>query len=426
MLGERIDSVRPVIEEFASEMFAGFACRDQRMKGQLYLRGLLTDGKRKSMQPMAARLGIDHQQLQQFVTTSTWDHTEVRARLTGWAARFVDPDALVIDDTGFPKDGIASPGVARMYCGALGKRGNCQIGVSVHAVTDWASAAVNWRLYLPSSWDDRTATDPAEAAHAATRRSRCAIPDEARFREKWRLALDMLDEVLTWGMPARPVTADAVYGDSTAFRAGLTDRGLNYVLAVSASTSVHPAAAVPVPPTYSGFGRPRTRVGYPDKPVTVKAMVTAAGRSAGRFVTWRRGSRKTPGNPGAVMRSRFIALRVRPANRNITRGPDGSLPECWLLAEWPTGAPEPTDYWLSTLPASVPLRSLVRLAKIRWRIEHDYRGTGSRPKGGWVWAEPVNISGFSRSHGALGASVAVDRSAGCVLRTGLMRMKGRR
>ncbi len=267
--------------------------------------------------------------------------TQVRSRLTGWAARFVDPDALVVDDTGFPKDGTASPGVARMYCGALGKRGNCQIGVSGHAATDWASAALDWRLYLPKSWDDHTATDPDEAEQITARRARCVIPDHARFREKWRLALDMLDEVLTWGMPARPVIADAAYGDSIAFRAGLTDRGLTYVLAVSAATSVHPATAPPVPPTYSGFGRPPTRTDYPDKPVTAKTMIITTGRSAGRFVTWRRGSRHTASNPGAVMRSRFLALRVRPANRNITRGPDGSLPECWLLAERPTGAENP-------------------------------------------------------------------------------------
>ncbi|MFI9408660.1 transposase [Nocardia gamkensis] len=113
--------------------------------------------------------------------------------------------------------------------------------MSVHAVIDWASAAVDWRLYLPKTWDDRTAADPVQAEQIAGRRARCAIPDHARFREKWRLALDMLDEVIAWGMPARPVIADAAYGDSTAFRAGLNERGLTYVLAVSASTGVQPA-----------------------------------------------------------------------------------------------------------------------------------------------------------------------------------------
>jgi SRSO17 transposase len=362
-----------VIQEFAERMFGGFARRDQRVKGELYLRGLMLDGKRKSMQPMAQRLGVDHQQLQQFVTTSTWDHVEVRRRLTGWAGEFVDPDALVIDDTGFPKDGKDSPGVARMYCGALGKTGNCQIGVSVHAVTDWASAAIDWRLFLPESWDDEKATDATAAAEIQRRRARSAIPDKLRHREKWRLALDMLDEVTgEWGLPGRPVVADAGYGDATEFRLGLTERGLAYVLAVSATATAHPAEAVPVTPAYRGTGRP-PQPHYPHQPVNLKTLVMAAGRSAGRFVVWRHGSRKSPGNPTAGMRSRFLALRVRPANRNIPRGSDGSLPECWLLAEWPPGEPEPTDYWLSTLPADVRLRDLVRLAKIRWRIEHDYR-----------------------------------------------------
>jgi SRSO17 transposase len=372
--------VRPVIEQFAAEMLGGFARRDQRAKGELYLRGLMLDGKRKSMQPMAQRLGVDHQQLQQFVTTSTWDHVEVRRRLAVWAQEFVEPRALVVDDTGFPKDGKGSPGVARMYCGALGKTGNCQIGVSVHAVTDWASAAIDWRLFLPESWDDRKAEKAADGqavAEIRARRARSAIPEEIRHREKWRLALDMLDEITGpspegWGLPARPVVADAGYGDATEFRLGLTERGLTYVLAVSSTATAHPADAIAVTPPYCGHGRFPAPC-YPDKPLSLKSLVMAAGRSVGRFVVWRHGSKKSPGNPTANMRSRFLALRVRPANRNIPRDPDGNLPECWLLAEWPTGAAEPTDYWLSTLPPDIRLRDLVRLAKIRWRIEHDYR-----------------------------------------------------
>lgn len=368
-----MDRVRPVIEGFAAEMFGGFARRDQRAKGELYLRGLLSDGKRKSMQPMAERLGVDHQQLQQFVTTSTWDHVEVRRRLAVWAGGFVDPDAWVVDDTSFPKDGSSSPGVARMYCGALGKTANCQVGVSVHAVTDWASAAVDWRLFLPESWDDRLAGDLPEAAEVRVRRERCAIPEQVRHREKWRLALDMLDEITdVWGLPRRPVVADAGYGDTTAFRLGLTERGLTYVLAVHSNTTAHPASAMPVTADYGGIGR-RPVPRYPEPAADLKTLATGAGRSAGRFVVWRHGSHKTAANPTGRMRSRFLALRVRPANRHIPKAPDGSLPECWLLAEWPPGADEPTDYWLSTLPADIRLRDLVKLAKIRWRIEHDYR-----------------------------------------------------
>src|SRR3954467_14385308 len=139
MTPEEMDQVRPRLVAFAAEMLGGLPRSDQRATGELYLRGLMLDGKRKSMQPMAARLGVDHQRLQQFVTSSTWDHVGVRARIARWADEFIDPDAYVIDDTGFPKDGADSPGVARMYSGTLGKVGNCQIGVSVHAVTDWAS-----------------------------------------------------------------------------------------------------------------------------------------------------------------------------------------------------------------------------------------------------------------------------------------------
>jgi SRSO17 transposase len=378
--------VRPRLVAFAAEMLGGLARSDQRAKGELYLRGLLLDGKRKSMQPMAARLGVDHQQLQQFVTSSTWDYSEVRRRLARWAQQFIDPRAFVIDDTGFPKDGLDSPGVARMYSGSLGKVGNCQIGVSVHAVTDWASAAIDWRLFLPRSWDDTAAEhadDPEAIAQIRARRARSRIPDQVRHQEKWRQALDMLDEITGpeeidgeqtggWGLDPRPVVGDAGYGDCTEFRLELQRRNLPYVLAVKATTSAYAADAGPVTPPYNGRGRPPV-AGYPQRPSTLAALALGAGRRALRRVTWRHGTRKTAGNPTAAMTSRFLALRVRPANRGIPRGVDGSLPECWLIAEWPAGVVEPTDYWLSNLPIDTPLRELVGLAKIRWRIEHDYR-----------------------------------------------------
>ena len=196
----------PRVEAFVAQMLGGMSRRDQRAKGELYLRGLLLDGKRKSMQPMAQRLEVDHQQLQQFVSSSTWDYTEVRQRLACWAEQFLAPRAFVLDDTGFPKDGLDSPGVARMYCGALGKTGNCQIGVSLHAATDWASAALDWRLFLPECWDDHTTDDGETAVFIRRRRARAKIDDAVRYRTKWRLALDMLDEAVSdWGLAARPV-----------------------------------------------------------------------------------------------------------------------------------------------------------------------------------------------------------------------------
>lgn len=220
--------------DFAERMLADALPRkDQRGKGELYLRGLLLDGQRKSMQPMAKRLGVDHQGLQQFVTSSTWEYEEVRANVARWAVEAISPDAYVVDDTGFAKDGKASPLVARMYCGTLGKTANCQIAVSVQMVTDHASVAANWRLYCPASWDDRMVNDPDKVAEIRKRRSRAGVGDDVRLPEKWRLALDMLDQLVDeWTLPKLPVSADAGYGDTTEFRLGLEERGYSYVVAV--------------------------------------------------------------------------------------------------------------------------------------------------------------------------------------------------
>jgi SRSO17 transposase len=384
MSPDEIAEVRPVLLDFAAEMLGGLARKDQRAAGELYVRGLLTDGQRKSMQPMAARLGTDHQRLQQFITSSTWDYAAVRANVARWFAASFPVEALVIDDTGFPKDGTASPCVARQYSGTLGKTANCQVGVSVHLAGQAASCAADWRLFCPESWDDTALDDPVAAARARRRREQARIPDEVRHTEKWRLALEMLDELAGpggWGVleqiaaagGTRPaVTADAGYGDATAFRAGLEARGWQYAVAVKGTTSAHPGDAEPVrAPRRPGRGRPAGPA-YPAPAVNLRTLALAHAGQV-RPVTWRQGTRATAGNPDAAMTSRFLAIRVRPANRDIPRAADGSLPERWLLAEWPPGAGEPSDYWLSNLPADTPIGELVRLAKIRWRIEHDYR-----------------------------------------------------
>jgi SRSO17 transposase len=176
-------AVRGRLEEFAAEMFAPLVRRDQRDKGATYVRGLLLDGRRKSMQPMAERLGVDHQGLQQFVSSSTWAVEPVRQRLARRAVGVIAPQAWVVDDTGFVKDGTASPGVARQYSGTLGKVGNCQVGVSISAVTDTASCPLDWRLFLPERWDDACAATPEAAAAIRARRARAGIPAEAGHRE---------------------------------------------------------------------------------------------------------------------------------------------------------------------------------------------------------------------------------------------------
>ncbi|WP_425558393.1 IS701 family transposase, partial [Cryptosporangium japonicum] len=226
MTPEELDGVRERLESFAVEVFASLARADQRVKGQTYLRGLLLDGRRKSIQPMALRLGVDHQGLQQFVTSSTWDFTMVRARVAARAAGLIDPVAWVVDDTGFPKEGTGSPGVARQYSGTLGKVGNCQIGVSVHAVTDAASCPLDWRLFLPKSWDPAHAVDEEGAAAVRARRERCAIPDAEVNRPKWMLVIEMLDALAGQGLRPPVLAADAGYGDIGPFRSALDERGI--------------------------------------------------------------------------------------------------------------------------------------------------------------------------------------------------------
>jgi len=345
---------RAALVAFAEEMYAPLARCDQRAKGEQYVRGLLLEGRRKSIQPMAARLSDgDEQGLQQFITDSPWEDVSVRRRLARRMTAEISPEGWVVDDTGLPKDGRFSPGVAHQYCGALGKTANCQVLVSVNAVTDRASCPLDWRLFLPEAWD---ADDE--------RRARAKIPADVRHVAKWQLALDILDELLAWGLERQVVQADGGYGDITAFRLGLEQRGLEYVVQVKGTTSAHPHQAVPVTPPYLGRGRPPAPR-YPDPPSNLRDLVLAAGRDQTRPVSWREGDR-------GALSGHFTCLRVRPAN-DAQRGDDGMLPDRWLIAEWPPHKTEPVKYWLSNLPADTPLKRLVELAKLRWRVEHDYR-----------------------------------------------------
>jgi SRSO17 transposase len=277
MTPQEIAEVRPRLLDFAAEMLGGLPRKDQRAAGELYVRGLLTDGQRKSMVPMAARLGVDHQRLQQFITSSTWDYVAVRRNVARWFAAGQPAEALVVDDTGFPKDGTASPCVARQYSGTLGKTANCQVAVSVHLVNEHASCAADWRLFCPQSWDDAALADPVAAARAARRRERAGIPDQVRHTEKWRLALEMTDEItapggwdlldeITSAGGTRPVvTGDAGYGDNTTFRLELAARGWQYVLAVKGTTSAHAGDAEPVTRSLGGGPKraPRARLPHP-------------------------------------------------------------------------------------------------------------------------------------------------------------------
>ena len=341
---DELAAVRAGLEEYVGQVFASFPRKDQRTKGRLYLQGLMLDGRRKSMQPMGERLEVDYQQLQQFVSSSPWTVEPVRRQLANIAMETIAPEAWVIDDTGFKKDGQSSPCVARQYSGTLGKVGNCQIAVSVHAATDAASCPLNWRLYVPEAWDDTCAETNDDAEKSMLRRQKAKIPDTIRHRTKWSLALEMIDEAAAWGWAPPAVVADAGYGDTTGFRLGLDARSIPYVLAVKASTSAYPFEAVPeTVPAASGRGRP-SAPRYRDNPSSLRDIALTAGRRQLRQVTWRRGTRTGPVNKLASMTSRFLAIRIRPANRDIPLGADGSLPDEWLICEWPPGATEPTDY----------------------------------------------------------------------------------
>jgi SRSO17 transposase len=345
---------RAALIEFAAQMYRPLARCDQRAKGEQYVRGLLLEGRRKSIAPMAARLPDgDQEGLQNFICDSPWKDEPVRRRLALRMTGEIEPEGWIVDDTGLPKDGRMSPGVAHQYCGALGKTANCQVLVSVNAASDRASCALGWRLFLPASWEEDV-----------QRRRRARIPEELRHVPKWQLALEIIDQLIAWGLPRRVVQADGGYGDITGFRTGLEQRDLEYVVQVKSATSAQPADAVPVAPKYQGRGRP-PKPRYPDKPKSLRELVLAGGRERVQTVGWREGDR-------GPLASLFIALRVRPAN-DAQRDADGVLPERWLLAEWPTDKDEPVKYWLSNLPAQTPITTLVRLAKLRWRIEHDYR-----------------------------------------------------
>jgi SRSO17 transposase len=359
---KEVARVRGRLVEFAEEMFASMRRKDQRGWGEVYLRGLMLDGKRKSIEPMAARLPDgDEQCLQQFVNQSPWDWVPVRKALARRMSAEICPEAWVIDDTGFPKFGKHSVGVARQYSGSLGKVGNCQVAVSVNAVTDEASAALDWRLFIPKEWDE-------DSDFNRDRRSKAGLPEDFHHVEKWRLALEMIDEITGWGIDPPVILADGAYGDNTQFRQGLDDRGLSWVLDSKHTTSAYAEHVKPERPDYQGRGQP-PKCRYREDPSSLLDLALAAGANTAQTVTWREGTR-------GEMTSRFLTLRVRPANIELRRAAnkqDLELDVCWLICDWPEGKDRPVKYWLSNLPENTPIEDLVRLGKLRWRIEHDYR-----------------------------------------------------
>jgi SRSO17 transposase len=342
---------------------AGHADRATPLK--LYCTGLLLPGERKSVEPMAARLAPEnvrrmHQSLHHVVADAPWSDEAVLAEVRSYALtamRQKGPvQAWIVDDTGFPKKGVHSVGVVRQYCGQLGKQENCRVAVSLSVSTNQASLPIAWGLYLPHEWADDQA-----------RRKQAGVPEEIQFETKPAIALQHIRTAVEQGLPQAPVLADAGYGTDTQFREAMAELGLRYVVGILSSVSVWKPGEAPLSkPEWKGMGRPtkRLRRDSGHKPMAVKELAHSLPASAWKTVTWRQGVKQS-------LRSRFAALRIRPAHRDYGRSEPH--PEEWLLIEWPRGEAEPTKYWLSTLPADTKFRDLVRLAKQRWIIERDYQ-----------------------------------------------------
>jgi SRSO17 transposase len=330
----------------------------QRANALLYVRGLIEHGGRKSLQPTLFRLEESparYESVQQFLADSPWE-SELLVRA---CAERVAPEigvlAWIVDDTGIVKDGKHSPGVKRQYSGTLGKIGNCQIAVSVHAAGARGTLPLGWRLYLPEEW-----------CEDELRRARAKVPAAVGFETKPALAGALVEQAAGWQIPLAPILADCAYGDDTAFRTRLHTFEREYVLAVSAQISVYgPETTFAVPERNGSVGRPRS-VARPDrKPESVRALAERLPRSAWKTLP----CHTTPA--GEDVSSRFAFVRIVATHPVRT----DCLPprEEWLVIEWPEGAETPSDYWLSNLPADTTRQRLARLARLRWTIELDYR-----------------------------------------------------
>jgi SRSO17 transposase len=328
----------------------GTCLRDKRKRESfaMYALGLLSEGERKSVEPMAARACGDpdrtcatHHKLLHFVGQASWDDRAVRRTATRYALAALgarEPvTTWVIDDTGFLKQGTHSVGVQRQYTGAAGKIANCQVGVSLSVATATEHLPIDFELYLPTSWMD----DPA-------RRKAAKIPETLGFQTKIDLALGMIERAVRDGLPGEVVLADADYGKAPLFRDTVRLHGLDYGVGVHATTRVYRLDAA------------ERRSG---EAVSVQNLGVTIGRSAFREITWREGT-------SGKLSSRFCLQRVKVAVEDGI-DPGAREPE-WLLMEWPEGEDKPTKFFLTSLPRRMSQTQLVRIVKERWRTERVY------------------------------------------------------
>jgi SRSO17 transposase len=331
-----------------------------------YCLGLMMPCERKSVEPMAAvtapeRTAAQHQSLLHFVGEGGWSDEKVLAKVRETVLPAIERhgpiEAWIIDDTGFPKKGTHSVGVARQYCGQLGKQDNCQVAVSLSLANRHASLPVAYRLYLPEAW-----------ASDAARRKKTGVPEEIAFKTKPEIALEQIRAACAAGLPRGVVLMDAGYGTHSDLRTAVTALELPYIAGILSNTTVWAPGTGPLPPKLyvPGRGRPtkQLRRDAQHQPIKVKDLAFSVPAKAWRTITWREGT-------NVSLKSRFARVRIRIARRDFNRSEP--WPEEWLLIEWPKGEKEPTRYWLSSLPPDIGFARLVDLAKLRWRIERDYQ-----------------------------------------------------
>ena len=359
MKAREIERFRLKLEAFLADVVLSMGRKDRRKHAEEYIRGLLMDGERKSVEPMADRLPDgDVQALQQFVNQSPWPTQEVRACLARKVeGEFVAEPYWLVDEVSFPKQGKHSVATARQYCGALGKTANCQVAVTLDLGTEESSTPLDWALYLPEQW-----------IHDSVRRKKAGIPEGITFKTKTELALDLIDEVRGWGLHDRLVLADSGYGDAYELREGLRNRKLEYVVQVSGDLTAwtedpHPAE----PPMKQGGKIPRKRLYAKELPPTRSLCQIAKDLpfSSWKTITWREGTK-------GPLTSRFARVVVWMAT-GLIEGRTMKVPSEELLIEWPEETNEPRKYWLSSLPSHrTSFRAWVRKAKGRFRVDQDY------------------------------------------------------
>jgi SRSO17 transposase len=349
--------VKERLQAFMADVASGLGRSEQRRCAGMYARGLLEAGARKSLEPIVARLGEDgdYEALQHFLADSPWDPVVVQRAVAERVAPEIGVQAWVIDDTGVAKDGRHSPGVKRQYSGTLGKIGNCQIAVSVHAVGERGTLPLDWALYLPEEW-----------CQDGERRRKAKIPEDVRFQTKPQLAAALIDRAAAWEIPRGPVLGDEAYGKNGELRARLDDLEIEYVLSVNADALVYdPDTVFEVPARRAGSRGPAPSTPIADRePRVIADLATALDDADFQTLAYRT-------RDGQDISSRFAMLRViaaHPVDRD-RRAPR----EEWLIIEWPEGAEQPSDYWISNLPADTAPQRLAALARLRWTIELDYR-----------------------------------------------------